>query len=86
MFQRTVQEISTMLNQAGNLPSAYKNIHVKGVSIDSRTLTPGNLYAPIVRVKNGHDYVKQAIGKGASAVLWKKNEQNPPSDVPVIYV
>jgi UDP-N-acetylmuramoyl-tripeptide--D-alanyl-D-alanine ligase len=35
---------------------------------------------------NGHKYVQQAFEKGASAVLWQKDEPNPPLNVPIILV
>jgi len=41
-----------------------------GVSIDTRTLQPGNLYIAIQGERfNGHDFVKAAEAAGASAVL-----------------
>lgn len=41
-----------------------------GVSIDTRTLLPGDLYVAIQGERfNGHDFIDQAIQAGASAVL-----------------
>ncbi len=60
---------------------------IKGVSINSKEISNGNIYIPIIRNKNGHDYIKEAIKNGASAVLWQKDQLNPPiNDIPTIIV
>ncbi len=49
------------------------NVPFQFVSIDTRTLQPGDLYVALVGNRlDGHDYVKQAIDKGACAVLISK--------------
>lgn len=49
----------------GTLPE-----RITGVSIDTRTLEPGDLFVAIVGDNNdGHDYVAQAFAKGAAAAL-----------------
>jgi UDP-N-acetylmuramoyl-tripeptide--D-alanyl-D-alanine ligase len=40
-----------------------------GVSIDTRTLEPGDLFVALAGERDGHDFVAQAQGKGASGVL-----------------
>ncbi|MEF3305791.1 UDP-N-acetylmuramoyl-tripeptide--D-alanyl-D-alanine ligase [Paenibacillus sp. GYB003] len=59
---------------------------VRGVSIDSRTIREGNLFVPLVRVKDGHDFVGEAVAGGAAAVLWQADRPDPPANVPVIRV
>ncbi|MFD2444122.1 UDP-N-acetylmuramoyl-tripeptide--D-alanyl-D-alanine ligase [Bacillus sp. CGMCC 1.16607] len=54
--------------------------------MDSRTVKNGNLYIPIVRIKDGHDYVIEAIKKGATASLWEKDHPNPPEGISLIFV
>lgn len=51
-----------------------------GVSIDSRTVRPGDLFLclPGERV-DGHDYIHQAVARGARAVM----AQRPITDIPV---
>ncbi len=47
---------------------------IGGVSIDSRKVEPGDLYVPIIGAKvDGHDFIDQAIGAGASAILAEKD-------------
>ncbi|MBS4220308.1 UDP-N-acetylmuramoyl-tripeptide--D-alanyl-D-alanine ligase [Bacillus sp. FJAT-49711] len=74
-----------MINGDG-LEAHFENLGVRGVSIDSRTVKEGNLYIPIVRIKDGHDYVAEAIKKGATASLWEKDHSNPPKGIPLIFV
>ncbi len=40
-----------------------------GVSIDTRTLEPGDLFVALKDVRDGHDFVEVAFAKGAAAAL-----------------
>lgn len=40
-----------------------------GVSIDTRSLTPGDLFVALTDQRDGHDFVAQAFKKGAAAAL-----------------
>ncbi|MEQ5870260.1 UDP-N-acetylmuramoyl-tripeptide--D-alanyl-D-alanine ligase [Sagittula sp. NFXS13] len=40
-----------------------------GVSIDTRTLESGDLFIALKAARDGHDFVKQALDKGAAAAL-----------------
>ena len=40
-----------------------------GVSIDTRTLQPGDLFVALKDIRDGHDFVAQALEKGAVAAL-----------------
>ena len=42
---------------------------VTGVSIDTRTLQPGDLFVALSAARDGHDFVAQALEKGAAAAL-----------------
>jgi UDP-N-acetylmuramoyl-tripeptide--D-alanyl-D-alanine ligase len=49
------------------------NVPFQFVSTDTRTLQPGDLYVALVGERfDGHEYVKQAIDKGACAVVISK--------------
>lgn len=85
MINRSLREIQTMVKGFG-LDSTFDSMNIIGVSIDSRTLQAGNLYIPIIRIDNGHKYAKEALEKGAVAMLWQKDQPNPPERVPIIYV
>jgi UDP-N-acetylmuramoyl-tripeptide--D-alanyl-D-alanine ligase len=45
---------------------------VTGVSIDTRTVEPGDLFVPLVGARDGHDFVLQAVANGATGVLAAK--------------
>ena len=46
------------------------NININGLSLDSRTIEKGNLFVAIPGTNlDGHDYIKQAIKKGAVAII-----------------
>ncbi len=45
------------------------DVSVEGASIDSRTIQPGQLYAPIVAVRDGHAFIPAALEAGAPAYL-----------------
>ncbi|MGF1463666.1 MAG: UDP-N-acetylmuramoyl-tripeptide--D-alanyl-D-alanine ligase [Maricaulaceae bacterium] len=40
-----------------------------GVSIDTRTLEPGDLFAPLIDRRDGHDFIEAAFEAGAAATL-----------------
>ncbi|HHS94019.1 MAG TPA: UDP-N-acetylmuramoyl-tripeptide--D-alanyl-D-alanine ligase, partial [Rhodobacterales bacterium] len=42
---------------------------VSGVSIDTRTLAPGDLFVALKAARDGHDFVAQALAAGAGAAL-----------------
>lgn len=72
---------------SGNgLKPNFDNTVINGVSIDSRTIIKGNLYIPIVRIKDGHNFIRDAINNGATACLWERDHPNPPNDIPIIFV
>ncbi|MGB3148776.1 MAG: UDP-N-acetylmuramoyl-tripeptide--D-alanyl-D-alanine ligase [Paracoccaceae bacterium] len=48
---------------------ASRPFGVTGVSIDSRTLVPGDLFVALTDVRDGHDFVRGALDKGAGAAL-----------------
>jgi UDP-N-acetylmuramoyl-tripeptide--D-alanyl-D-alanine ligase len=45
------------------------DVTVGGASIDTRTLSPGQLYVPIVGDRDGHDFIGAALEGGAPAYL-----------------
>ena len=46
-----------------------QNAHLSGVSFDSRSVRPGQLFVPIVAERDGHDFVLEALAAGAGAYL-----------------
>ncbi|MEK3889846.1 UDP-N-acetylmuramoyl-tripeptide--D-alanyl-D-alanine ligase [Bacillus sp. FSL K6-3431] len=85
MIIRNLKDMQEMMSGDG-LANEYEKLLVQGVSIDSRTIKKGNLFIPIVRIKDGHKYVKEAMAKGAIASLWDKSHSDPPKNTPLIFV
>jgi UDP-N-acetylmuramoyl-tripeptide--D-alanyl-D-alanine ligase len=88
MIIRSLEEIINMAEgyawQETLHVSSDQKVH--GVSIDTRTIHAGNLYIPIVRIDDGHKYVKQAFERGAVASLWQADHIPPPEGMPIIIV
>jgi UDP-N-acetylmuramoyl-tripeptide--D-alanyl-D-alanine ligase len=45
------------------------DVTVTGASIDTRTVLPGQLYVPIVAERDGHEFIRTALERGAPAYL-----------------
>ncbi len=45
---------------------------VDGASVDSRSIAPGQLFVPVVAERDGHNFVGQALERGAAAYLSSK--------------
>ena len=50
---------------------------VQGVSIDSRAITPGDLFVALSGVRDGHDFVETALAQGAAASLVSRPVAGP---------
>ena len=86
MIQCTLAEVESWVKGSG-LEGKDKGKKIQGVTTDSRLVEEGNLFFPLVGdVFNGHEFVDKTIRMGASAVIWKENEPNPPKNIPVIFV
>ncbi len=59
---------------------------VSGVSIDTRTLEPGDLFVALTAVRDGHDFVAQALDAGAGAALVSKIPDGVANDAPLLLV
>ena len=54
----------------GTLVEGEKSAVFNGISTDTRTLVPGNLFIALVGEKfDGHDFIPQALEKGAGGIL-----------------
>ncbi|MCM3638316.1 UDP-N-acetylmuramoyl-tripeptide--D-alanyl-D-alanine ligase [Sporosarcina luteola] len=83
-MKRLMTVLAEWLQADGQL---MEDVRVSGVSIDTRTLNEGDLFIPFRgELVNGHQFVRQAIEKGAAASLWMKDEPGAPADIPLIFV
>ncbi|WP_136634885.1 UDP-N-acetylmuramoyl-tripeptide--D-alanyl-D-alanine ligase [Pseudooceanicola onchidii] len=62
------------------------NWQATGVSIDTRTLQPGDLFVALSAARDGHDFVAQALEKGAAAALVTRVPDGVASDAPLLIV
>jgi UDP-N-acetylmuramoyl-tripeptide--D-alanyl-D-alanine ligase len=53
-----------------------------GVSIDTRSLEPGDLFVALAGVRDGHEFVAQALAKGAAGALVSQEVDGPWVKVP----
>jgi UDP-N-acetylmuramoyl-tripeptide--D-alanyl-D-alanine ligase len=53
-----------------------------GVSIDTRTLEPGDLFVALAGARDGHEFVAQAMAKGAAGALVSRDVAGPSVKVP----
>ena len=58
----------------------------KGVSIDTRTIQPGDLFVALSAARDGHDFVAQALEKGAAAALVSRVPDGVSDTAPLLIV
>ncbi|MDF0599742.1 UDP-N-acetylmuramoyl-tripeptide--D-alanyl-D-alanine ligase [Psychromarinibacter sp. C21-152] len=57
-----------------------------GVSIDTRSLQPGDLFVALTDARDGHDFVADALAKGAAAALVSRVPEGVADDAPLLIV
>ncbi len=65
---------------------AQGNWQADGVSIDTRTLQPGDLFVALEDVRDGHEFVAQALEKGAAAAMVTHVPDGVAPDAPLLIV
>lgn len=67
----------------GRTTSAW---NATGVSIDTRTLRPGELFVAVKDLRDGHDFVAEALAKGAAAALVSRVPEGVDAAAPLLVV
>ncbi|WFE76189.1 UDP-N-acetylmuramoyl-tripeptide--D-alanyl-D-alanine ligase [Roseinatronobacter sp. S2] len=57
-----------------------------GISIDTRSLQPGDLFVALKAARDGHDFVTQALQQGAAAAMVDHIPDGVPHDAPLLIV
>lgn len=72
----------------GGDPNAWlaEEWSVSGVSIDTRTIEPGDLFVALKDVRDGHEFVASAFAKGAAAALVSRAPSETPEGAPLLIV
>lgn len=65
---------------------ATRDFSATGVSIDTRTICQGDLFVALRDVRDGHDFVAQALAKGAAAALVSRIPEGVSADAPLLIV
>lgn len=81
----TVEEITRLVG-GRMVDDNDAETEVTGVSFDTRTLSKGDLFVPIVSERDGHEFVYKAIENGAKATLWSNKSLPLPKNIAVILV
>lgn len=84
MAKWTLKEIATAVK--GRLVGGDDSLQIEGVSFDTRSLQPNDLFIPLTAERNGHDFIEAAIEKGAAASLWSDDTEKAPAGFPIIVV
>ncbi len=66
----------------GTVEEKYADVEFLGANNDTRVLQPGQLFIVLQGVRDGHDFIPNAMEKGAAAVLCRRKV----GDYPAIYV
>ena len=69
----TLAEIAEAVKGEITLTSNPETLTANGVSTDSRTLEPGQLFVPLMAEHDGHDFINAAVEAGAVACLSARN-------------
>ena len=82
----STQEILEATN--GKIIQGRKDLKIKGISIDSRTIRPGELFIAIKgKVFDGHNFIKESIRKSSIGAIVSRIEENRyPKNYNLIYV
>ncbi len=70
----------------GEVSGAPRGAGVGGLSIDSRSLVPGDLFVALKDRRDGHDFVADAARAGAAAALVSRRPEGLSGDFPLIFV
>jgi UDP-N-acetylmuramoyl-tripeptide--D-alanyl-D-alanine ligase len=63
-----------------------REVAATGVSIDTRSLQPGDLFVALRDQRDGHDFVAEALARGAAAALVDRDPPGVPADAPLLRV
>jgi UDP-N-acetylmuramoyl-tripeptide--D-alanyl-D-alanine ligase len=63
-----------------------REIAVTGVSIDTRSIAPGELFVALRDARDGHDFVAEALARGAAGALVDRDPPGVPADAALLRV
>ncbi len=63
---------TTEIAQATSGSRIGPNVMVTDVAIDSRTVSPGQLFVPLIAERDGHDFIPAALANGAASFITSR--------------
>ena len=66
----------------GVVEEKYADVEFLGAANDTRVMQPGQLFIALQGARDGHDFIKKAMDRGAAAALCSRKV----GDYPAIYV
>ncbi len=66
--------------------TATRAFSISGLSIDTRSIRPGEMFIALKDQRDGHDFVAQALEKGAAAALVSRRPEGVAEDAPLLIV
>ena len=63
----------------GEVAPKFRDVTFLGANIDTRKIENGQLFVALQGVRDGHDFIPDAIAKGAAAVLCSHCDENIPA-------
>jgi len=69
-------KIAEAMNGILEIPEA-ENVYARGVSIDTRTISPGEIFFALTCMRDGHDFVLDAYEKGTLAAVVERKIDLP---------
>ena len=80
------KKLSTLIEDIAPFNSSYEDVIISGINTNSEKISPGDLFIAIKgKEYDGHNFIKDAEGKGASAII-ANNIKNSGSNKPQIIV
>ena len=80
------KKLSTLIEDIAPFDSSYEDVIISGINTNSEKISPGDLFIAIKGEKyDGHNFIKDAEGKGASAIIVN-NIKNSGSSKPQVIV
>ena len=63
-----------------------RDVAATGVSIDSRSVQPGDLFVALRDARDGHAFVADALARGAACAMVDRDPADVPADAPLLRV
>lgn len=79
-------ELVTATRGQASYPASTAAPNIAGISIDTRTIEPGDMFVALKDARDGHDFVTAAFTKGAAAALVDKSYRRRDGDGTLLHV